>query len=478
MSNRSTTFLTYMQCVSNLLELLAPFKSIKSVYLMGSFARGDYEVGQSDIDLTIITKNLDEQALLDLSLGVARIVSTIKNRNAQFAQILSMPKISTFSDWYNTEILDPAEYGIRDQKEAKLLLGEDVFARPIIPLCDLNTDILDSLVTHSIIAMGEATYTLMDYDATDLEKQSYWFWKSFLNALRYYFWLVGDIYLSKLQDVLSFAIIIFGERHPFLKQLSYKNKINFEIASAAYNFLTAICLKSINFHKHSISKIGICEMASIDLSFKVQQTLIRSETDFPNWFWKNWLKPTLPRKFIVLSQPVLSSSADKSTIVKFLNKLSLHKNRFFPVLIHKDVYEYFISDTNPLFGYFLLRNGVKDNIIVNPSSEKMRLISKKALAYFFYNWTNSFIETYQTPRDHYRLVNKILMIQFALIYLKAGEAETDFRKIPECFHKVFPDFHFKDYGFPNLDIELFSQFIFSLRDYIYDDVIRPKILYS
>src|SRR5512141_2706516 len=126
MQRHKTTLLTYMQCMSSFLDLLSPIESIESIYLMGSFARGDYEVGQSDIDLTIITRNLDERPLGSMSLEVGKIVSSLRERNSQFERILSMPKIATFSDWYSTEALDPAEYGLRDQKEAKLLFGKEI----------------------------------------------------------------------------------------------------------------------------------------------------------------------------------------------------------------------------------------------------------------------------------------------------------------------------------------------------------------
>jgi len=291
--------------------------------------------------------------------------------------------------------------------------------------------------------------------------------------LRYYFWFTGDIYISKLQDISTFATVIFGENFPFLKGMSSKNKITLEIAADAYNFLTAICLKSISLLAHSSSKIGVGELASIEPVFDNSQTLSFLEIDIPNWAWKHWLKPALTRKFIVLSQPFLSSEEARAQVLKCMKKLSAKKRRYFPILIYKDIYEHFINQTYPFLGYLSLDQGQTDKLVIAPSREKMRLMSKKAMAYFFYNWTNSYVETYQNPASAYRLMNKILFIQSALINLKIGEVETKLTKIPAHFRKSFPDFQFKSFEHQNFDIELFPNFINSLRDYVYDDVMNP-----
>lgn len=466
------TFLTYINCVSSLVDLLSPISSIESIYTMRGFARGDIEIGKSDIDITIIMKNAGEKILGKTSLEIGKRISLLRMTKPLYKKILSMPKISTVYDWRNTEVLDPAEYGIRDQKEAKRLFGKEIFLEPIIPLCNLKEDILDSLINESVLAMGEATYSLIDNN----DNQSYWFWKSIINVLRYFFWLTTDMYISSHEDVLALAKEVFGKNFPFLFLLSKKNGITLDDLVNAYNFLTSVCIYSIKFSDNPNFTTRITDLDLIKPIINDLEKITFIENEVDNWAWEPWLKPELARKFIISFQPCIALEGIKHILEEI--RKPLNARRSYPVLIYKSVYEFMINRSNPLLGNVLLQMSLSGELMINPSGDKLRLWNKKIVAYFFYNWMNSYVEICQIPSDQYRLINKITTVQAALINLKTGYVETDPEKIQTRFSEVFYDFRFKEYGRGKFDIRLFPDFIISLRDYFYDDKIKPGLLYS
>ncbi|MCE7984532.1 MAG: hypothetical protein DYG89_25445 [Caldilinea sp. CFX5] len=206
--------------------------------------------------------------------------------------------------------------------------------------------------------------------------------------------------------------------------------------------------------------------------------------DFKDWYWKPWLKSGMDRLFIIVNEQQIMNTHFQSFFGRikqeYVFTLAERGETLLPIVISKSVFEYWANNVCPVLAQQLLYEKKNKDLLLQPNVYKQRLWGKKTLAYFFYNWLNSYVENLAKSGAELKNLNgKVERAMLAALILKKDYVETQRSQICKTFTMNFNDFPSSTIAnFISDGIHHFPLLVRSMRGYLYNDQKRPDILYK